>query len=187
MGGRADVVTGLPASGKTTIARALVASLSFAFLDKDDFLERLFAERGAGSRQHRAELSRRSDGLFQEEARVQQAVVLASHWRPRIGPTDTGTPTAWLADAFAEIVEVCCVCAPETAIERFLSRRRHAGHLDGERDPVSLAEWMRTLAPGYPLGVGALVRVGTERDVDATELADRVRRALQSRTSCPTP
>ena len=179
--GKAVVVTGLPASGKTTIARALAASLAFAFLDKDDFLECLFEEQGVGSRQHRMALSRRSDELFQEEARSHRAVVLVSHWRPRIGPIDTGTPTDWLGEAFTDIVEVCCVCAPQTATERFLLRRRHAGHLDRKKDPIAFAEWMRTLADGYPLGVGALVEVATEGNVDAMELANRVRAAFQPR------
>ena len=181
LGGTAVVVTGLPASGKTTIARALAASLSFAFLDKDDFLERLFEEQGVGSRQHRAGLSRRSDGLFQEAARSHRDVVLVSHWQPRIGPIDTGTPTRRLDETFADIVEVCCPCTPETATERFLSRRRHAGHLDREKDPVAFAEWMRTLAGGYPLAVGALVEVATEDNVDATELANRVKVAFRPR------
>lgn len=36
------VVTGLPASGKTTLGRHIATSLGFGFLDKDEFLEDLF-------------------------------------------------------------------------------------------------------------------------------------------------
>jgi shikimate kinase len=38
---RLVVVSGLPASGKSTVAKALAAGLAFTLLDKDSFLEAL--------------------------------------------------------------------------------------------------------------------------------------------------
>ena len=43
------VVSGLPASGKTTLARRLASVLELPLIDKDDILDRLFAERGIGN------------------------------------------------------------------------------------------------------------------------------------------
>jgi adenylate kinase family enzyme len=45
------IVTGLPASGKTTLAIALSSELGFEHLDKDAFLEALF-DRDKNLRKH---------------------------------------------------------------------------------------------------------------------------------------
>ncbi|WP_370645738.1 AAA family ATPase [Ruegeria sp. Ofav3-42] len=52
------VVTGLPASGKTTVAREIAKRLGLVFLDKDDFLEELYERHGVPSWEHRKKLSR---------------------------------------------------------------------------------------------------------------------------------
>ena len=65
------VVSGLPASGKTTLARPLAAALDLPLIDKDEILER-----GATS---------------------SQGAVLASFWRLPGMPEESGTPTAWIA------------------------------------------------------------------------------------------
>ena len=45
------VVSGLPASGKTTLAKSLALALGLRLLDKDDILESLFGPRsGVGER-----------------------------------------------------------------------------------------------------------------------------------------
>ena len=41
---RLIIISGLPASGKTTLGRELAKLLGFQFIDKDDILESLFAE-----------------------------------------------------------------------------------------------------------------------------------------------
>ena len=45
---RLVVVSGLPASGKSTVARTLAGALGLPLLDKDVFLEALFASDGIG-------------------------------------------------------------------------------------------------------------------------------------------
>lgn len=55
------VVSGLPASGKSTLASALASAMKFAYLDKDVFLENLFHLEGVGDAQHRRRLSKRAD------------------------------------------------------------------------------------------------------------------------------
>ncbi|MDE4063909.1 AAA family ATPase [Phaeobacter gallaeciensis] len=51
------IVTGLPASGKTTIAREISKCLGFVFLDKDDFLEELYERHGVLSWEDRKNLA----------------------------------------------------------------------------------------------------------------------------------
>ena len=43
------VVSGLPGSGKTTLARRLAPGVSLPLIDKDDILDRLFESKGVGN------------------------------------------------------------------------------------------------------------------------------------------
>ena len=173
---QAVVVTGLPASGKTTVARHLAQLLNVPLLDKDDFLEELYEEQFPQTQAKRRELSKISDTLFQQSAMALDAVVLVSHWRPTCGPQNTGTPTDWLPQTFAQIVEVQCECSPDMATTRFLKRIRHPGHRDRDRDPADLAAGMMLLAKGYPLGLGTLMTVDTEGQPDLLSLAAEIKR-----------
>lgn len=170
----AIIVSGLPASGKTTVARALANALNIALFDKDDFLERLYDQHEISDWTARKRLSRQSDTEFQTAATQAKAAILVSHWRPNNALTDTGTPTDWLPAAFENIIEVFCDCPPTRATERFLLRQRHPGHLDGQRDPTTLAQQMRSLSDGYPLGIGPVVRINTEKKVSIKHLLARL-------------
>ena len=55
------VVSGLPGSGKTTLARPLARVLGLPLLDKDDVLESLFDSLGCSTPQERQRLSRAAD------------------------------------------------------------------------------------------------------------------------------
>ena len=91
------VVSGLPASGKSTLARRLAPSLSLPLLDKDDILEALFASRGVGDAVWRAKLSRSADDTFARVAPTLGAGLLVSWWRHPKAHGQSGTPTMWLA------------------------------------------------------------------------------------------
>jgi adenylylsulfate kinase-like enzyme len=173
MGKQAIVMSGLPASGKSTIGRALSEALSIPILDKDDFLERLYDQRGVGDRDWRRQLSRESDDLFRQEAIKRPEAVLVSHWRPRSTTADTGTPTDWLSETFKQIVEVHCACSPELAAQRFVERKRHAGHLDCFLSVSEVEMRMRDLVAGYPLKIGQLLEVGDS--INVPDLAHRIR------------
>lgn len=167
MAGRtAIVVTGLPAGGKTTLGIRLAEQLGWPLLDKDAFLERLFEAEGIGDSAWRSSLSRRSDGLFRAAALALDRAVLVTHWRGAHSPDHTlapsGTPTDWLHDAFAEVIEIHAACSARTAAHRFCTRTRHPGHLDANRTPDRVRAWMETLAPAYPLGKGRVITVDTE-------------------------
>ncbi|MEM7258123.1 MAG: AAA family ATPase, partial [Pseudomonadota bacterium] len=101
------VVTGLPASGKSTLGRTLANAIHATFLDKDDYLERLYEEQGTGSSTWRQTLSRKSDALFINDAQHQDYVVLVSHWKTNRSAA-SGTPTQWLLENYSAIVELYC-------------------------------------------------------------------------------
>ena len=94
------VVTGLPASGKTTIARIIANALSFDFIDKDDFLEGLYKLNDVRTWEDRKNLSRQSDVLFQDAGRKLGSAVLVSHWKPIAEGGNSGTPTNWLKETY---------------------------------------------------------------------------------------
>jgi shikimate kinase len=93
------VVTGLPASGKTTIARVIANALSFDLIDKDDFLESLYALNDVNTWEDRKILSRQSDILFQDAGKRLGSAVLVSHWKPLKEGGDSGTSSDWLIEA----------------------------------------------------------------------------------------
>lgn len=174
------VVTGLPASGKTTIARIIANALSFNLIDKDDFLEGLYEQNDVRTWEDRKKLSRQSDVLFQEAGEKLGSAVLVSHWNPTVEGGDSGTSTDWLKEAYASLIEVYCSCPSDIALDRFLTRERHPGHFDQQRDPTELAQRLRRLENGYPLGVGSVIEVPTDTEVNSKEIVDKVRLILRN-------
>ena len=169
------VVTGLPASGKTTVARSIADNLSFDLIDKDDFLEDLYELNIVRRWEDRNKLSRQSDILFQDAGENSGSAVLVSHWKPVAQGGDSGTPTDWLKAAYTSLIEVHCSCPADVALDRFLARRRHPSHLDEERDPIELAQWLKKLESGYPLGVGLVLEVRTDLKVNRQAIVDQLR------------
>ncbi len=167
MSKRAIVVTGLPASGKSTVGRLLANSKGIAFLDKDDFLEALFEERGVGDFAWRRKLSHESNEQFANAARRSQgSVVLVSHWRPPNDDGPSGTPTEWLNTAFGAVVEVFCDCPVDEATTRFMTRSRHPGHCDKDRRIDEVRRTFQGYAKTFPLGIGPVVQVDTAPGTD---------------------
>src|SRR4029453_4876249 len=74
------VISGLPGSGKTTLARRLAPNLGLPLIDKDDILDGLFESKGSGSAAGRRAGSRRSDAILQREATPSNGAVLSSFW-----------------------------------------------------------------------------------------------------------
>lgn len=178
--GRYVIVSGLPASGKTTLARALAESLGLPMFDKDDFLESLFEDAIVGSAQRRRELSQLADRAFRRCAEQSTGAVLASWWRHPRSSVDSGTPTDWLGSLPGWCVEVHCRCSPVVAVARFKARKRHPGHLD---DRWSHAELLTNFAEQTtlgPLAIGSVIDVDTERDLELGTLVRDIARAFES-------
>jgi hypothetical protein len=171
-------ISGLPASGKTMLGRRLAPAMDLPLIDKDDILERLFELRGAGDKEWRRMLSRESDIILQREAMSSHGAVLVSFWHLPGMPTNSGTPTSWIAALSGQVVNVNCKCEPETAAERFLRRKRHLGHLDQEASYTELLTNFRELSRLGPIDVGQRVEVDTLREPELDAVVRDVRAAL---------
>lgn len=169
------VVSGLPASGKTTIATFLADSLQLPLLDKDSFLEALFESDGTGNSAWRRELSKRADTQFQEFAESGGPAVLTSWWKHPASISDSGTPVEWLTSPSRIAVEVHCVCSASVAAARFLARRRHPGQLDELWSHPSLLAMLERHHGLGPLSPQKAITINTEQPMELQDLAQKVR------------
>jgi hypothetical protein len=168
------VITGLPASGKSTVGAAVASALGLPLYDKDEILEALFESLGVGDAEWRTRLSRAADEVLRRQVLRSHGAVVASWWRHPLSQAQSGTPTEWLPPLPGALIEVHCQCKPETAARRFLARTRHAGHLDGSKSYADLlASFERAAAEG-PLGLGHVVEVNTELQLDVPALLARI-------------
>lgn len=171
------IVTGIPASGKSTIGHAVAAALTLPMLDKDEILEAMFSSQGIGNAEWRTRLSRAADEALQQKALQSGSAVITSWWRHPASQVDSGTPVEWLSSLPGVVVELHCVCTPQVATERFLSRNRHEGHLDRFKTHAKVLASFQQFAALGPLGLGRIVDVNTERDVEISTLITKLERA----------
>jgi predicted kinase len=171
------VVTGLAGSGKTTVAKPLAEALGVPLISKDAIKEALFAAVGAGDFDWASLLSRAADAALVRIAAGLHQGVLDNYWRPE-------TVEQLATAVSAPMVEVYCRVDPAVAADRFLSRVRHSGHGDAERDADDVRRASAMVAGRFPLEtLGPVVEVDTESPVDAAAVAAAV--AAAARRSGP--
>lgn len=186
MNRRYILISGLPASGKTTLARQIAPALNLPVIDKDDLLDRLFESEGVGDAAWRRMLSRESDALLMAEASASpMGAILVSFWRQTGMPLDSGTPTHWLREISDPVVQLRCVCEPETAVLRFFQRQRHPGHLDGETPYAEVLADLHALSRLDPIDLEPSVIVDTSKEVRLEEVVRGIRSAFERCTRSP--
>jgi predicted kinase len=170
------LVSGAPASGKSTVAQALAEMLGFALLSKDTVKESLFdslgelAEKQLDSPAELSRLlSRTAIDLLWALAPHCPEIILEANFRPR-----SEQERAHFAALDGRKLEVYCHCSPEEAARRFreraASKRDHPAHSMKSISMEALAEYDR------PFGLCPVIDVETERPVDVAEVVTRIRR-----------
>ena len=165
------VITGLPGSGKSSVADALGPALGLPVYGKDLFKEILFDALGTGDLEWSQRLGRAAVALQYAAMRLTPNAVVDSALVP-------GISEAELVALDLPMVQVFCACPFDIARRRFLTRARasgarHAGHLD---DQATDDTYERFRDRNRPLDLAApLIEVDTAQPVDIAALAALVR------------
>jgi len=175
------IVTGPPASGKTTLGRALAARLGMPFLYKDGIKETLFDTLGWGDRGWSRKLGAATYALLfhllELELAAGRSLVVESNFDvERDGPRFLALRERYGFHPF----QVCCVADGAILLKRFRSRatpnERHLGHVElanmGEFEPVLLRGRLDPLPVGDPI-----------IEVDSTDFAKVDREAITRKVS----
>jgi predicted kinase len=172
------LVTGLPGTGKTQLARAVACHFGLPVLAKDAIKEPLFEVFGTGDRGHSRRLSDASFAVMfavaRELLRAGTSLILEGNFRP-------GEHEAPLAGP--PIAQVACCVDESVRMARLQARAgdptRHAGHNVGQY----------SVAPG-----GFLDIPGPRFEFDSSEtppryapLLARLERELRSNIAAPPP
>lgn len=175
---RVVLVSGPPASGKTTIARPLAAALGFALLTKDDIKECLFISLSAPTNDltYSRQVGVAAMNLLWALAPHCPQVVLEANFRTR-STSEREQVTALLCHPGVRLVEVHCRIPLDEAARRFSRRardeRHHPAHLLKEISIEQLAEYAE------PFALGPVITLETAaQPIDMTKLIDRVRASL---------
>ena len=169
----AVIVNGPPGSGKTTTARALAAELRLPLLSKDAVKETLLEELGYESREQSRTIGAASGEVLWTLLGDCPVPAIVESW---LAPHTRDIVRAGLARArVGKVVEVWCSCPIDETRRRYAERVRHPGHFDA----ALLPELDAVLELAEPLGLGAVLRVETERPIDVAMLARSVLAAVE--------
>lgn len=169
------LVTGVPGSGKTTLARRLSPALGLPLLSKDVVKETLFDVLGAGDRAWSTRLGAAANEVLWSLLADCPTGAVVDVWLDPV--RDAGFAGRGLARAGIQTAyEVRCDCPGPLAAQRYADRRRHPGHLPADEATL---DRIRAAAPSMVgLGVGPALQVDTSRPVDLASVTEWVRRAM---------
>ncbi len=165
------VVTGLPATGKTSLSLRLGQRLGYPVFSKDRIKERLYDTLGCDTREHSRKLGKASvDILFDVVEMLLKAgnsCIIESNFRPEM---DTVRVQGLQELSGAQVLQILCKGETEVVFARFqeraLSGRRHPGHCE----PAHLAEFASSIRQGLsPLPLQAKLI-----ELDTTVLNDEI-------------
>jgi predicted kinase len=165
------VVTGIPASGKTTLATALSVQLGWPLISKDVVKEALFDALGTGDLEWSQRLGRAGHVVIYSLAATIPNVILEAHFQRGIAEPE-------LLALNRRIVQIYCRCPVDVAAERYRSRiddpGRHGGHLREHQSQQVIERWMKDAPTPLDLPNALLVEVDTTGPLDIGAIAGSI-------------
>lgn len=149
------VVSGAPAAGKSTLARALRDALGWPLLAKDDFKEALFDTLGWHDEARSKQMSSAAYALIFKTAKellhANQSCLIEGNFRWHERQADFAVLAALSP---VRMLQVFVTAEPRVLARRFLARAesRHPGHADAARSADILREIHQDSARPLPLG-----------------------------------
>jgi predicted kinase len=166
------VVSGPPASGKTTLSRAIAPVLELPLIAKDTIKQALMTVLAVPDVAASRVIGRASVAALLAVAAESGGAVLESVWHRCYAVDD-------LRRLPGVVVEVFCRCDPAVAAERYAVRAgsRDAGHFDASRATGELwnDEVARPVAGGWPV-----IEVDTAGPVDLEAVITAIRAAAST-------
>ncbi|HEY2778650.1 MAG TPA: ATP-binding protein [Gaiellaceae bacterium] len=165
------VVTGMPSSGKTTVAEAVSRKLSLPLIAKDEIKERLYERLGVGDVAWSGRLGAAAYDLIFQIAETMLAagmslIVEANFFRDQ--------QSVFASLSRHRLVQIHCDAPLHVLLDRYASRDRHAGHHDAEK--INELPARHASGAHAPLELdGVLVQLDTAGEIDLDELAQLVR------------
>jgi len=160
------VVTGMPSSGKTTVAEGLARRLQLPLLAKDTIKESLYESLGAPDVAASERLGTAAYALVFAQARVLLAagvsVIVEGNFFRDQEPELAALPAH-------RLVQLHCEAPLPVLLDRYAKRSRHPGHHDAEK----IKQLPRRFESGVhgPLSLdGELIRLDTTQPVDLAAL-----------------
>jgi predicted kinase len=183
------VVTGMPAAGKSTLARRIAADLCIPLLEKDAIKETLFDSLGTGD----ATWSHRLGGASYDvlytvlQSLVAARVPVCLEANLPVDPWSDKLRTL-AVDHSLHVLQIVCTASIEVILARWRERReqplRHPGHLD-ENTPISAETVQRWSHLHGRLDIdGPVINADTSRPetLDYPALLDSVRQHVNERS-----
>ena len=159
----AVLVNGVPASGKSTVARAIADKTGWPLLALDTIKEALFAHLGLGDRDHNRLLGRASyEAMFGLVGDFPEgSTVIADAWFGFQPPEVLGRHLA--RAGITDVAELWCHTPADVIGARYSERldKRSAGHLGAEYVP----ELIELTARAKPLGTFPLYEIDTTKEI----------------------
>jgi predicted kinase len=158
------IVTGFPATGKTTIASHLAKTLALPLFTKDTYKELLFDHVGIKDRAWSLKLGKASIEILYRELeeclKTNVSVIVDANFMPA---RDDIRMSALIKLHRPSVVQVLCRAKGDVLVERFSERARQGRH-PGHNDWVTLEELRPLFLQGLvePLNIdGQLIEVDT--------------------------
>lgn len=136
------VITGMPGSGKTTLAKKVSALLSVPLVEKDVIKELLFDNLGWNDREWSKKLGLATYGLMdyfiEEHLRSGGSLIVESNFKPEF---DSLKFQRWKEAYGCNIIQIVCTASSDVLYERFVARAKDGSRHPGHVDASSTDEW----------------------------------------------